>query len=285
MNERTQSFDPRQIMEKRTFEIFHYKSPRQANVAIHHHDFYEVYFFMGGSVEYRVEGRVYHLTPGDLLLIGPMELHQAFVQADECPYERIVLWIDRTYLEECSQEDCNLTQCFDPALPLHTNLLHLSSAQKKEITRILSALVEENYSASFGADICAKGLFLQLLTSINRLALQRQPDTLQEVYPSLIEKITRYLSENYAQPLTLEEIAKQFYVNKYYLSHTFRKVTGTSPYKYLQLKRLLIAREMLLSGKPSGEVARMCGFSDYTGFYRAFRAQYGVSPRAIGTGS
>ena len=169
MQPKTQRFDPRQTMHRKTFEIFHYKSPRQGNVAIHHHDFYEVYFFIGGKVEYRVEGKVYHLSPGDLLLIGPMELHQAFVEPDGTLYERIVLWIDRAYLEGFCTSNTDLTSCFDYTRPSHTNLLHLTQTQRSEIGMRLNELVHESYSDEFGAEIFAEGLFLQFIAELNRM--------------------------------------------------------------------------------------------------------------------
>ena len=57
MRERSQNFDPRQVMQREQFEIFHYRDPRPGTVEVHHHDFYEVYYLLGGDVAYWVEGR------------------------------------------------------------------------------------------------------------------------------------------------------------------------------------------------------------------------------------
>ena len=59
MQSQTQSFQTRQNMEKNTFEVFRYRDPKPEGVAVHHHDFYEIYFFLSGEVEYRVEGKTY----------------------------------------------------------------------------------------------------------------------------------------------------------------------------------------------------------------------------------
>ena len=53
----------------------------------------------------------------------------------------------------------------------------------------------------------------------------------------------------------------------------------TCIYRYIQKKRLLIARQLLARGRRPNEVYSACGFSDYAGFYRAFRNEYGISPR------
>ena len=131
MSSRTQRFDPRQTMRSKTFEIFHYHDSKPGSVEVHHHDFYEVYFFLAGEAEYRVEGRIFRLEPGDLLLINPMELHQPMANPDSV-CERFVLWIDKEYLESISGEE-SMTACFDSALPTHTNLIRTSNSQKAEM--------------------------------------------------------------------------------------------------------------------------------------------------------
>ena len=91
MATRHQKFDTRQTMHGTTFEIFRYKDAYLKEVALHHHDFYEVYFFLSGNVQYNIESRSYLLTPGDVLLISPMELHQPMFGSEHREYERIVL--------------------------------------------------------------------------------------------------------------------------------------------------------------------------------------------------
>ena len=89
----------------------------------------------------------------------------------------------------------------------------------------------------------------------------------------------QYISENIRNPLSLEEIAGQLFISKYHLSHAFSAEVGISVYRYILLRRLLMARQLLTEGEPAGQVCRSCGFSDYTSFYRAFKSEYGISPR------
>ena len=61
-------------------------------------------------MEYSIESRIYRLLPGDILLIGPMELHQPRIAKDHGPYERMVLWLDKKrYLEQLSTPQTSLT--------------------------------------------------------------------------------------------------------------------------------------------------------------------------------
>lgn len=82
---KAQNFTQRQHMLRPGYEIFRYCDSELGEVSLHHHDFYEIYLFLNGSVEYSIESRIYRLLPGDILLIGPMELHQPRIAKDHAP--------------------------------------------------------------------------------------------------------------------------------------------------------------------------------------------------------
>jgi len=282
MRIQSQRFDQRQVMQKDTFEVFHYRDRSTQTVAMHYHDFYEVYFYLGSPVEYRVEEQVYTLRKGDLLLIGPQELHQPLVSEQTDNYERIVLWINRDWLESLSDKSLSLTRCFEHEQ--HRNLLHPTEAQRSAITARMHDLLWESYSTSPGSNLCAQGVFLQLMVELNRLAFEhKQPSAPSKAHASdrseLISNVLAFIGAHFHEPLSLDLLSERFYVSKYHLSHTFREEVGTSIYRYIMLKRLLLAKQLLLEGEKPNDVCRRCGFNDYANFYRAFSAEYGVSPK------
>ncbi len=268
------SFDPRQEMRRTDFEIFHNKDMHLDSVGLHHHDFYEVYFFLGGKAEYRVEGRLYRLRPGDVLLLSPMELHQVTVQAGRVPYERIVLWISRSFLASLGSGEDSLSRCFDNALSGHTNLLKRSDGV--QLQPLFEQLLEERSQSLYAGEACARGYLLQLLVQLNRLALNSRQQAGEN--SPLVSRAVAHINSHYAEEITLDELAAQLHVSKYYLCHEFSRVAGTSVYRFITLKRLQIARELLLQGAAPGEAAAQCGFKDYPNFYRAFKARYRLSP-------
>ena len=133
MQSSVQPFSPRQQMLAADYEIYRYRDSYISEVELHHHDFYEIYFFISGSVQYTVESRQYRLKSGDILLISPLELHQPLVRADKEPYERVVLWVSRSCLEALSGESCRLSDCFDIHSPQHTNLLRLDAVSVRRL--------------------------------------------------------------------------------------------------------------------------------------------------------
>jgi len=282
MRIQSQRFDQRQTMKKDTFEVFHYRDRSTQTVAMHYHDFYEVYFYLGSPVEYRVEEQVYTLRKGDLMLIGPQELHQPLVSEQTDNYERIVLWINREWLESFSSSDLALTRCFEDQPRSH--LLQSTESQRSSFTARMHDLLWEAYCTDPGSDLCAQGVFLQLMVELNRLALvQKRPTepvrTRSTERSELISQVLAHIGAHFHEPLSLDLLAERFYVSKYHLSHTFREDVGTSIYRYIMLKRLLLAKQLLLEGEKPNDVCRRCGFNDYANFYRAFSAEYGASPK------
>ena len=265
-------------MKDKRFEVFHYRDKKLDSVGIHHHDFFEVYFFLSGRVSFKVEGRNYHLEPGDLLLINPQELHQPDIGADAL-YERIVLWIDRSYLANlCSAAGVDLSACFNNDIPGHTNLLRPSKLRRAALSQLLDRLAREYYSDELGSFAYAQGLLTQLMVELNRLARASNRVEKREE-PDLITQVLAYIGAHYQETITLESLAAEFFVSKYHLSHEFSHRVGTSVSRYVIFRRLLQARELMGTGRAPGEVYQNCGFGDYANFYRAFKGEYGISPR------
>lgn len=274
-----QIFDPRQSMSSNKFEIFHYRDAKFEGVPVHQHDFYEVYFFIGGNVEYSVEGHSYHLKKGDILLINPLELHQPRIGPDQSDYERIVLWINKNYLSHLCSNEVSLSRCFDNTNPDHSNLLRLSLSQQNYISSKLTELLEESKSKDYGSELASQALLTRFLVELNRLTMEKDKNQVTESQPSpLISSVIEFINIHYCEKLSLSKIAEEFFVSKYYLSHAFNSTVGTSIHRYITLKRLIHAKQMLSSGIRPTTAAANCGFNDYAGFYRAFTAEYGITP-------
>lgn len=283
MRERAQRFETRQNMKEENFEVFHYRDLKPNGVEVHDHDFYEVYFLLNGDVSYWVEGQTYRLEPGDFLLINPTTLHRPVFDENTKVYERIVLWINKEYLESFKEDGESLSKCFERISDDKTNLIRAStSAALAELTSYLAKLVREFYGNEFVNKLYANAVFIQFMAELNRMVLNSSGGRNEGANsPKLISGVLEYINQNYDKDLTLEKLSSLFFVSKYYLSHEFKKSVGTGVYRYIMLKRLSAAKQLLYEGVLANEVCFRCGFRDYTNFYRAFRAEYGISPGKI----
>ena len=275
-----QPFTRRQTMIRRDFEIYRYRYKDE--VELHHHDFYEIYMLLRGSVSYTVENRIFHMRAGDLMLISPLELHQARVDSNDEPYERIVLWVDRGYLESLSSPHTSLTRCFDTTVPGHTNLLRLPGPRSAEMRRELDKLRSLHMQESYGSDLLAVCSLVELMVAINQSAADRSMQSALSADMAsdrVVDGVLSYINEHYSEALTLDALAERFFISKYHLLRKFEAQVGTTVHRYILQKRLLNAKQLLAGGLAPSEVCTYCGFGDYANFYRAFRAEYGTTPR------
>ena len=134
----------------------------------------------------------------------------------------------------------------------------------------------------FGAARMADTLCQQLLIDVNRDVLasrtaQEEPDSYRR--DPKMEEILRYILGHLDEELTVEGLARQFFISRYYLMHRFKEVTGYTVHQYISQKRLLRAGELIRSGVPVMKAAEQTGFREYSTFLRAFRGMFHMSPR------
>ena len=143
-------------------------------------------------------------------------------------------------------------------------------------------LEEALRSQEFGSRRMADTLCQQLMISVNRDLLadrtaQEEKDSYR-VDPKM-EEILRYIAAHLTEPLSVEDLARRFYISRYYLMHRFKAVTGYTVHQYITQKRLLRAAEEIRSGTPVMKAAEQAGFSEYSTFLRAFQNTFHMSPR------
>ncbi|MCD8326264.1 MAG: helix-turn-helix domain-containing protein [Lachnospiraceae bacterium] len=95
---------------------------------------------------------------------------------------------------------------------------------------------------------------------------------------SRIASALSYINENLTRELDVGEIAERVFLSRYHFMRLFKAQTGITVHAYIRQKRLLYASRLIREGMPAAEAASKCGFSDYSGFHRAFKDCFGVSP-------
>ncbi len=282
MTKKNNVFTHRQyMMLDSLFEINHYIDTDLNEVALHHHNFYEVYLLLNGYVDYFIDNRKYKLLPGDILLISPEELHQSCINVAKSKYERLVLWISRSFMETYSTEVTNLTTCFNSHSAHRTNLVRLPAEQRQIIYTLLNEILKSKNSQQYANDVMCTGAILQLLANLNNFYTNAPQlhDVPQHRSSAVISNVLTYINGHYQEDLSLDELASKNFISKYYLAHEFKRQVGTSVYKYIMQKRLMVAHSLLCEGALPQKACFICGFTDYANFYRAFKKTYGISPK------
>ena len=263
----------RRKLYRRGYEIFRTRDHYPGERAAHHHDFYEVYLIWSGSLHYRVEDRSYHMTNGDILLIPPGNSHQPETEQGTC--ERVVLWIDRDCFRRFPGFGFDPTVCFDAGVCC----LRFDDEITMRIGELLERCLRESTGEELGSGVMADTAMLQAMILINRLHRKTTQGERRSRSGSLVNSILEYINSHFAEELTLDRLANRFFISKYHLSREFGRIVGIPVHRYITQKRLVVAKQMLSEGLPSSAVYQHCGFGDYSNFYRAFRGEYGISPK------
>ena len=230
------------------FRLFHIKDQTKREFSYHYHDFHKVIIFLSGKAAYHIEGKSYYLKPWDILLddIKSTELLRCFQKA-----------IDRSY-----------------------NLIRLDSDTQEKLKQLLYELEAALKDEKFGSELLGSALFTQFMVYVNRIFLEKQYiyDARSYSSDSQIEELLRYINHNLTEDLSIETLARKYYLSKYHMMRKFKEETGYTIHNYIISKRLLLARTKISEGTPILKAAQLSGFSDYTTFSRAYKKQFGIAP-------
>ena len=126
-------------------------------------------------------------------------------------------------------------------------------------------------------------LSIELAVRAVRAAAGVTPETVvpQPGAVARVAETVRMMEQDRERPHTVRELARDAGLSLYYFLRTFRSVTGVTPHQYVLRARLRQAGTRLRVERTKIiDIALDCGFHDISNFNRAFRAEFGVSPRA-----
>lgn len=259
------------------FTIHHACSKGSINARLHSHNNYEIFYFLSGDITYYIEGHVYEINPHDILLINNREIHKPIIQSD-IPYERYVINFDESYVEPLLPH-YNLTYCFENRSLGHGNKIEGSFVKDYNIHNYFANIHRYIEGSSVEDQLLAKTYFLQMLLHLNKI-FKKENEKFIKGYAKdeKIDQVIHYINNNLTEHLSLDIIQEACFVNKYYLSHLFRDLTGMTVVEYINHKRILMSKSLLQAGMNATKVAHECGFNDYSNFYKKFKQSTGLSP-------
>lgn len=245
----------------------------------HSHDYYEFYFFLEGDISIQIEDCQYLVSFGDVMLIPPNIPHRPIIHSRKTAYRRFVLWITQEYCCQlsCLSEDyIYLTRhvAQNREYLFHCDRVTFNSVQAKAL-----ALIEEMQSNRFGKEAQIFLYLNDLILYINRFVYEQKHPRRAADELSIYQKLCSFIENHLDEDLSLDRLAREFFVNKYYISHVFKDNLGFSIHLFITKKRLELCREAIISSSGITEAFQLAGFGDYSSFYRAFKREYGVSPK------
>lgn len=280
MRKKLQSiFQSRQNMISRDFELYYYEDRNLAKIEAHTHDYFEFYFFVEGNISMQVGKDIYPIHFGDVMLIPPNISHRAIIHDPEIPYRRFVFWLSKEFCESLGQISSCYTYAISYAQEHQQYLYHLDQITINSLQAKMLRLLEEMQANHFGKELQISLYVEDLVLSINRLIYDILEPKQHMNDASLYSNLVEYIEEHLEEELSLEKLAEEFCVSKYHIAHVFKDNIGLSIHQYITKKRLALCQEAICANTSITDVYHTYGFGDYSSFYRAFKKEYGVSPK------
>lgn len=270
----------RQVMlGESAFEFYHYRDEVPPQVEFHQHPFYELFFFFSGNVNYTIEGKTYKLHPGDILLTNSLDIHRPEILPGK-PYERVVLWLEDRFFEQLRAGGDDLASCFADAARRDYRCVHPNHSSFIRMRTLCSRISQAQGSRALGSYTLVYAYLFEFLVEVCRCYFDQANLLPADVTENeKINSILDYINKNITLNLSLDSIASQFYISKFYLSRQFKRFTGMGIYQYIIKKRVTISRDLLRGGASVMDACMGCGFNDYSNYLKAFKREFNRNPR------
>ncbi|WP_095149137.1 AraC family transcriptional regulator [Pseudomonas sp. Irchel s3a18] len=227
---------------------------------LHRHDTYAIGRTLSGVQSFQYRGGWRHNLPGATMVLHPDEVHDGEAGTED-GFKYRMLYVEPALIQQMLGGQplpfIKTGISNDPRLFAATGVLLQS------LDRTLDPL--EQQDALFD--------LAQAMSAVSGVPARRQHFDYVAA-----ERAREFMHSALDQAVTLDQLAEHSGRDRWGLSRDFRLLFGTSPYRYLTMRRLDLVRSLLISGESLTQAALIAGFSDQSHMTRQFGKAYGLSP-------
>lgn len=231
----------------------------------HAHNYTELFYIIGGNGQFQIDDEQFPVKPHQLVIVNPNIMHTE-LSYEAHPLEYIVLGIEGFEISNPGTNEGRYCVYTFPAANKVLNCMQsiLLEMQDRELEH---PMVCQAYM-----DI----LVVQLMRDASFSAIQTPS---QPMNNRQCAAVRRYIDNHYKEPLTLDLLAAEANVNKYYLAHAYKQAYGVSPISYMIARRIREGKRLLVETDLSlSQISVILGFSSASYFSQSFRKAEGISP-------
>jgi len=235
-------------------------------------------YFIEGRGRIIVEGTVYELRAGDVILLNPSELFLLDVD-DSCFHRRIVLHANINMIRSFP---CD---CSDVFLSLYkrkagtANIISAEAAEKYRLGKLFCEILDILREKSHFCEPLAVCKIVETVCRVEQTLANVASESANCVTEdTLINRVLAYVNFHCKEDICVQDIADHFRVHRSYLLHRFKKKMGVSLWNYVILRRINLFNNSLADGVSLEEAAYRVGFSNYSNFFRLYKKYMGLTP-------
>lgn len=228
----------------------------------HRHDTYTIAVTTDGVQSFNYRGNRWRSLPGQLVILHPDEVHDGYC-CDRTGFSYQAAYLPPVHVQ---------TVIGGAALPFLSEGVSTDADLVGSVLRLIAICSAEHESFRY------QDALHQLVSAMQRC--EGGPPTKQTMNREAVMRVREFLDSVPEPGTSLEQLEGIAGYNRWQLSRDFRSLLGTSPYRYLQCRRLERAKQLLRSGLGFAAAAHEAGFADQSHFGRVFRRTFGTTPLA-----
>ncbi|MDQ6417963.1 AraC family transcriptional regulator [Paenibacillus sp. LHD-117] len=247
----------------------------------HLHDLYELVYIHEGKGTFFIDHALYEKEAGDLFLIPGNTVHRAFPSADE-PIVSTAVFFAPSLLQTVSPIDgYDPLRCFEIAHKKKQYKIVLPVPVRERIEATIHAMANELMEKAPGyRQALWLGLQRTLLELYRHPAMKDEASPASGFAPPWMQEALRDIHRDPVRCGSLAALSAKACVSPGHFSRVFKQLTGMNVTDYVNAKRLVRAKELLLATDDTVEaIALLCGFQGMRHFYQIFKSLTGVTPR------
>ena len=262
----------------------HYEvTPSLMSQGLHAHDYFEFYLHIKGGRQYCIDDYVFELKPNQMIIIPPLHMHGLVCDSNLVDYERCYLYITPETLNNCGLKKVDFCKYFEDACANKKFTQEISEEEAVSISDIMRKIENkksneksESNSFSFLEDY---SMIFKILMIAQKISLKAPEFINPNTNSTAISKVLHYINQHFTEEISINNLSEMFNMSESSLSHEFKKYSKRSVYEYVLYKRIIKAKELLLTDSNLTQIALDCGFNDYSNFLRVFKKFSGCSPK------
>ena len=230
------------------------------------HAFNEIFLMKSDKAKFTSDSFIESIYLNTLIVIPKEKFHQFDPVGAEENYCRCVFQFD-----EVPGLDGLIGDVTD-----NVKIIHNISQDTQTLFEKAISLNKMKSASESDKKILLKSVFAQILFDLKYNYCTE--DTICGNNNDTVSDIISYIENHYSEKITIKTISKDLNFSETLISHKFKEIMHISPHSYILKKKLTHACNLIKSGISPSDAAIMCGFGEYTGFYKMYKKYFGISP-------